>query len=218
MPRILDNYSKKSWKFDPLITYTDAFFCEGASTTYPWVFCFHGGKNVLSLFFSDLANFKSIKVSQIIFCLSHFTGILNFYQTVILKICRLYNEFGSSASHGIHSQFMTQALALIKGKGLDYFGGQELGLQCGFMPCIVFQHKSRHFTLLFTASFQTLTRSWQWPSLSSWKFEDTIEDIGHVWDISFLWHRTFSENSPWPQSNLRAYVLCPQRSRTYFET
>ncbi len=36
--------------------------------------------------------------------------------------------------------------------------------------------------------------SWQWPVLSSGKFEDTFEDIGHVWDKSFLCPRTFLQN------------------------
>ena len=91
--------------------------------TYAPAFCFHGGKHImLSLFFSDLANFRPIKVSASNFCL-HFCCILILFQNPILKTCRLYNVFESDANHGIHAQFMTQASALNNGKRIGLLRG-----------------------------------------------------------------------------------------------
>ncbi len=71
-------FKDKVTEFDPTTTCTDAFFFDGASNvqkageilcaTYPRAFCF-GGEHVLSLFFSDLADLKPIKVSVIFFFL-----------------------------------------------------------------------------------------------------------------------------------------------------
>ncbi len=66
-------FKDKVAEFDPTSTCTDDFFFDGASNvqkageilcaTYPWAYFFHGGEHVLSLLFSDLANFQPIKVS-----------------------------------------------------------------------------------------------------------------------------------------------------------
>ncbi len=63
-------FKDKVAEFDPTSTCTDAFYFDGASNVqkageilcapYQWAFCFHGGKHVLSLLFSDLANFQPI--------------------------------------------------------------------------------------------------------------------------------------------------------------
>ncbi len=50
--------------------------------------------------------------------------------------------------------------------------------------------------------------SWQWPMMSSGKFEDTFEDIGHVWDMSFLHPRTISEKFCGPKV-IRGHLSCP---------
>ncbi len=60
-------FKDKVAEFDPTSTCTDEFFFDNASnvqqageilcSTYPTAFCFHGGKHMLSLFFSDLATF-----------------------------------------------------------------------------------------------------------------------------------------------------------------
>ena len=80
----------------------------------------------MSLFFSSIANIKPVKVHQ--------TMLLNFVnqiltlsicQVMILKTCRMYNVFGSGASHAIYAQFMVQSalanrdrkVCLIQGAG-----------------------------------------------------------------------------------------------------
>ncbi len=70
---------------------------------------FHSGEHVLSLFFSDLTNFRPECV-RIISVPVHFCFSL--FQNLVLKMCRLCNVFGSGANHRIHAQFMTQASAV----------------------------------------------------------------------------------------------------------
>ncbi len=157
MLHILGIYSRKNVEFDHLTTCTDVFLFDGPwnaheaggilCTKYPWTFCFHGGKHVWLLFFSDLANLKPIKKDNYFLT---FPISLEFYQTLILNTCRLYNRFRSGASHKIHSQFMTQTTAWKRKKGFDCFKEQDLGLQPGFMPWIFLWDRSRHFVLLFT--------------------------------------------------------------------
>ena len=82
-------FKDKVAEFDPTTTCTDAFFFDGASNvqkageilcaTYPRAFCFHGGEHVLSLFFSDLADFRPIKVSVTSFSIAVYSFNSNYF-------------------------------------------------------------------------------------------------------------------------------------------
>ncbi len=125
---------------------TDCFFFDGASNVqtagailfarYPRAMCFHGGEHVLSMFFSDLSKCKPIQVRSIFFAVIFYFYILHFLQLLVLKCCRLYNDFGSGASHGIYAQFIAQAAAFNNGKkiGLLHGAGTRFLLP-GFMRC-----------------------------------------------------------------------------------
>jgi hypothetical protein len=69
---IADLFDKKMMEYNPLKTCTDVFYFDGASNVqkagevlrarFPCSFCFHGGKHVVSLFFSSIAKIKPVKV------------------------------------------------------------------------------------------------------------------------------------------------------------
>jgi hypothetical protein len=69
---IANLFDQKVMKYNPLKTCTDVFYFDGAFNTqkagevlmarFPCSFCFHGGKHVISLFFSSIAKIKQFKV------------------------------------------------------------------------------------------------------------------------------------------------------------
>ncbi len=100
----------------------------------PRAFSFHGGEHVLSLFFSDIARIGQIRVRNFLY--QFFTEVLlTLLQSLILKTCRLYNVFGSGASHAMYAQFKAQASHFNKGKRIGLLRGAGT-LPHGFMPCI----------------------------------------------------------------------------------
>jgi hypothetical protein len=116
-------------EYDPLKTCTDVFYFDGASNVqkagevlmarFPRTFCLHGGKHVVSLFFSSITNIKPVKVCCV-FALSGYIQSIDsqffpFLQILILKTCRLYNVFGSGANHGNYAQIMAQSAMANKG-------------------------------------------------------------------------------------------------------
>jgi hypothetical protein len=68
-------FDKKVMEYNPLKTCTDVFYFDGASNVqkarevlmarFPCSFCFHGGKHVVSLFFSSIAKIKPVKVCHV---------------------------------------------------------------------------------------------------------------------------------------------------------
>jgi hypothetical protein len=68
-------------EYDPLKTCTDVFYFDGASNVqkagdvliarFPCTFCFHGGKHVVSLFFSSIAKIKPVKVCHVFVLLGY---------------------------------------------------------------------------------------------------------------------------------------------------
>ena len=70
---IADLFKEKVLEYDPQRIYTDVFYFDGASNVqkasdvlmdrFPWSFNFHGGEQVVSLFFSLIAKMKPVKVS-----------------------------------------------------------------------------------------------------------------------------------------------------------
>jgi hypothetical protein len=100
------------------------FYFDGASNVqkageilmakFPRSFCFHGGEHVVSLFFSSIAKIKPVKVVH-----HHAMLLLNLCQSnthLIYLSCRLYNGFGSGASHAIYAQFMAQSALANRGQ------------------------------------------------------------------------------------------------------
>ena len=141
---IMDQFRRKVDEIDVDKKLTDCFFFDGASNvqtagailcaTYPRAMCFHGGEHVLSLFFSDLSKLKPIQVSPI-FLLFFSFQYLTYLQLLVLKCCRLYNVFGSGASHGIYTQFIVQAATYNNGKKLVHCVVQEPDSLLGSTQC-----------------------------------------------------------------------------------
>ena len=52
-------------------------------------------------------------------------SILIYCKTIILKICRLYNVFGSGASHGIYAQFIAQSVTANNGRAIGLLRGSD---------------------------------------------------------------------------------------------
>ncbi len=79
---IMEQFKEKVADFDEMTQLIDCFFFDSASkvqtagtilcATFPIAMCFHGGKHVLSLFFSNLSKLKPIQVS-----LSRFSLIMS---------------------------------------------------------------------------------------------------------------------------------------------
>ncbi len=71
---IANLFDKKVMEYNPLKICTDVFYFDGASNLqkagevlmarFPCSFCFHGGKHVVSLFFSSIPKIKLVKVCQ----------------------------------------------------------------------------------------------------------------------------------------------------------
>jgi hypothetical protein len=69
---IANLFDKKVMEYNPLTTCTDVFYFDEASKAQkagevlmarlPCSFCLHGGKHVVSLFFSSIAKIKLVKV------------------------------------------------------------------------------------------------------------------------------------------------------------
>ena len=161
MQRTLGSYSR---------TKLYAFFFDGASNvekagenlcaTYPRAFCFHGGKHVLSLFFSDLAHFQPIKANVRLFFVSVYCTPLIILQILILKTCRLYNAFGFGGSHGIHAQFMTQASALNNGKRIGLLRGAGTRFATWFYAMHrLLRQKRALYATVHSPAFQTLAHN-----------------------------------------------------------
>jgi hypothetical protein len=72
---ISDLFEEKVMEYHPLKTCTDVFYFDGASKVqkagevlmarFSCSFCFHGGKHVVSLFFSSFAKIKPVKVCHV---------------------------------------------------------------------------------------------------------------------------------------------------------
>jgi hypothetical protein len=68
---IVNLFDKKVMEYNPLKIYTDVFYFDGVSNVqkaeevlmarFSCSFCFHGGKHVVSLFFSSIAKIKPVK-------------------------------------------------------------------------------------------------------------------------------------------------------------
>jgi len=75
-PYIADIFKDKVEEYGPTRTLIDIFYFDSASNVqkagevlmakYPRTFCYHGGKHVVSLFFSSLAKIKPMKVCNLI--------------------------------------------------------------------------------------------------------------------------------------------------------
>jgi hypothetical protein len=71
---IADIFENKVDEYDPKHSLVDLFYFDGASNVqkagevlmakYPRTFCYHGGKHVVSLFFTSLSKIKPIKVYE----------------------------------------------------------------------------------------------------------------------------------------------------------
>jgi hypothetical protein len=92
------------------------------------------------LFFSSIAKIKPVKVHHAgipcICCLSMFNIILTLCicPVLILKMCRMYNVFGSGASHAIYAQFMAQSALANRGQKVCLIRGAGTRMAYGFMP------------------------------------------------------------------------------------
>ncbi len=73
---------------------------------------------------------RSVFVSLFLFFYCLWLTIL--CQTLVLKCSRFYNVFGSGASHGIHSQLMTQAAAFNKWRKIGLLQGAGTNLSTWF--------------------------------------------------------------------------------------
>ena len=128
------------FKFDPERIHTDVLYFDGAANVqkcglrlcglYPRAYLFHGRELVISLFFSDITKIAFIKVPicDFIFFVSFSTILLycltlNLLKIIIIKVCRMYNVFGSGAEHGIYAQ-------LIQNSGV-HNNGKRIGLLRG---------------------------------------------------------------------------------------
>ena len=130
-------FKGRELELDLLKETTDLFFFDGASNVqkagrclvayYPRAHVLHGVEHVIALFFKDLASHSIVKVrggcnvfyflhnDSPSFCFSPIYVI----QRMILRECRLYNVYGSGASHGIYALFQAHAALHNDGK---YFG------------------------------------------------------------------------------------------------
>ncbi len=93
------------------------------------------------------------------FFFQFFVPLLVILQILILKTCRLYNVFGSSASHRIHA-FMTQTSALNNGKriGLLRVAGTRFATWFYAMHCLLRQ-KRAHYATVHSPAFQPLAHN-----------------------------------------------------------
>ena len=102
---------------------------------YPRAYLFRGGEHINSYFFSRIENIATITVCMcafiffvsfslmILYCLT-----LKLLHILILKFCRMYNVFGSGATHGIYLQLIwqsgvhnnTKRIGLIRGAGTGF--------------------------------------------------------------------------------------------------
>jgi hypothetical protein len=72
---IANLFDKKVMEYNPLKTCTDVFYFDGVPNVqkaweelmarFPCSFCFHGGKHVVSLFFSSITKIKLVKVCHV---------------------------------------------------------------------------------------------------------------------------------------------------------
>ena len=128
------------FKFDPERMYTIFFYFDESANVqngtlrlwelYPRAYVFHGGKHVISIFFSDIAKIASIKVRMcaFIFFVSFSTIIfyclnLKLLQLLILKFFRMYHVFGSDAAYGIYTQFIQKSVVHNNGKRIGLLRG-----------------------------------------------------------------------------------------------
>ncbi len=82
---IANLFDQKVMEYNPLKTCTDVFYFDGGSNVqkagevlmarFPCSFCFHGGKHVVSLFFSSIPKIKPVKVC-LMFALSGYSNQL----------------------------------------------------------------------------------------------------------------------------------------------
>ena len=132
-------------KFDPERMNTDVLYFDGSANDpncvfrlcvfYPRAYVFHGREHAIFIFFSDIAKIAPNKVCMcaFIFFVSFYTILLycltlNILQILIIKVCRMYNVFGSGAAHGIYAQFFQQSgvhnnrkrIGLLRGAGTRF--------------------------------------------------------------------------------------------------
>jgi hypothetical protein len=81
---IANLFDQKVMEYDTLKTCTDVFYFDRASNVqkagevvarFPCSFCFHGGKHVVSLFFSSIAKIKPVKVCLVFVRLGYIQSI-----------------------------------------------------------------------------------------------------------------------------------------------
>ena len=87
-------------------------------------------------------------------------ALLIILQILILKTCRLYNVFGSGASHRIHAQFMTQASALNNGKRIGLLRGAGTRFATWFYAMHrLLRQKRALYATVHSPAFQTLAHN-----------------------------------------------------------
>ncbi len=76
------------------------------------------------------------------------------------KCCRLYNVFGSGASHEIHSQFMTQSFIHNKGRRVGLLHGAKIRMALWFYAMMqVLCHKDELKATIHTLQFKELVKN-----------------------------------------------------------
>ena len=85
-----------------------------------------------------MAKLKPIKVcfassSILVTFICHLSNIcqpITFFKHLIQKTARMYNVFGSGASHGIHAQFIEQSKEHNGGRALNLLRGTDVRMAC----------------------------------------------------------------------------------------
>ncbi len=97
---------------------------------------------------------------MVFFSVFVFVSLLIILQNLILKTCRLYNVFGSIASHRIHPQFMTQELALNNEKRIGLLRGARTRFSTWFYAMHgLLRQKWAFYATVHSQSFQTLAQN-----------------------------------------------------------
>ncbi len=116
---IMAQFQKKVNDIDQYRMLTNCFIFDGSSNvqtshatlcgSYSWAICFFGGGHVLSLFSVTSQHSNPYQLVYYYFFFTLF--FLYIFQLHFVKCCRLYNGFGSGASHGINAQLIAQTIA-----------------------------------------------------------------------------------------------------------
>ena len=108
---------------------------------YPRAHVLHGVEHVIALFFKDLASHPVVKVRggcNTFYFLHNYSSRdclspTNTMQRMILMDCRLYNVFGSGASHGIYALFQAHAALHNDGKSFGLLRGTSIRMASWFI-------------------------------------------------------------------------------------